>query len=119
MSELESVLEIILQDLEVLYIVVDAVDESVPCEELLALITKITLDARFRKIKTFATSRQYVNIERAFSNISTGISMSNAMVDVDIRCFVRARLATSPRLRRWHFMFNEIENIMVAKAQGM
>nr|RBQ97257.1 hypothetical protein FVER53263_06745 [Fusarium verticillioides] len=118
-ADLEQVLEIILQKLDSLYIVIDAVDESTPREELLSLIETMTVDERFEKIRILATSRQYFDIEQSLGEISETISMSNTMVDADIRRFVHARLRSSHRLKRWHDRFDEIEDILAAMAQGM
>ncbi|KAG4267356.1 hypothetical protein FPRO04_12980 [Fusarium proliferatum] len=46
--DLGVVLEVILQRLDILYIVIDAVDESTPREELLSLIETMTVDKRHR-----------------------------------------------------------------------
>ncbi|KAF5671064.1 heterokaryon incompatibility protein het-E-1 [Fusarium denticulatum] len=118
-ADLEQTLAIILQKLESLYIVIDAVDESTPREELLSLIETMTVDERFEKIRILATSRQYFDIEQSLGEISESISMSNAMVDADIRRFVHARLRSSHRLKRWHDRFDEIEEILAAMAQVM
>ncbi|KAF5600091.1 ankyrin repeat [Fusarium pseudoanthophilum] len=118
-ADLEQVLEMILQKLDSLYIVIDAVDESTPRAELLSLIETMTVDGRFEKIRILATSRQYFDIEQSLGEISESISMSNTMVDADIRRFVHARLRSSHRLKRWHERFDEIEDILAAKAQGM
>ncbi|EWG46180.1 hypothetical protein FVEG_06745 [Fusarium verticillioides 7600] len=118
-ADLEQVLEIILQKLDSLYIVIDAVDESTPREELLSLIETMTVDERFEKIRILATSRQYFDIEQSLGEISEIISMSNTMVDADIRRFVHVRLRSSHRLKRWHDRFDEIEDILSAMAQGM
>ncbi|KAG5803183.1 hypothetical protein H9Q74_012269 [Fusarium xylarioides] len=118
-ADLEQNLEVILQKLDSLYITIDAVDESTPREELLSLIETMTVDKRFEKIRILATSRQYFDIEQTLGEISESISMSNAMVDADIRRFVHARLRSSHRLKRWHDRFDEIEEILAAMAQGM
>ncbi|KAI9157949.1 Vegetative incompatibility protein [Paramyrothecium foliicola] len=117
--DLENVLEAVLERLQVFYLVIDAVDESIPRSDLLSLIATLAVDKRFQKIRVLATSRQYFDIERMFSGISTSISMSNPLVDADIRWFVRDKLASSYRLQRWKHMFGEIEDTLVAKAQGM
>lgn len=117
--ELENVLEILLERLDVLYVVVDAVDESTPGGDLLSLIATIVLDKRFQKIKILASSRPYFHIERLFSGISAGISMSNPSVNADIRQFVRSRLVSSYRLKRWQHLFQDIEDTLVAHADGM
>ncbi|KAF5709363.1 ankyrin repeat [Fusarium mundagurra] len=118
-ADLEQILAIILQKIDSLYIVIDAVDESTPREELLSLIETITVDKRFEKLRILATSRQYFDIEQSLGEISESISMSNAMVDADIRRFVHARLRSSHRLKRWHERFDEIEAVLAAMAQGM
>ncbi|KAF5586691.1 ankyrin repeat [Fusarium pseudocircinatum] len=118
-ADLTQTLEIILQKLDSLYIVIDAVDESTPREELLSIIETLTVDERFEKIRILATSRQYFDIEHSLGEISESISMSNKMVDADIRRFERARLRSSHRLKRWHERFDEIEDILAAMAQGM
>ncbi len=117
--ELESILETVLERLDVFYVIVDAVDESAPRDDLLDLIATLVLDKRFRKIKILASSRPYFDIERLFSGISAAVSMSNPSVNDDIRQFVRSRLASSYRLRRWRHHFKEIENTLVTHAQGM
>ncbi|KAI3580999.1 hypothetical protein IWW34DRAFT_831548 [Fusarium oxysporum f. sp. albedinis] len=118
-TELEEILEILVNKIDVLYIIIDAVDESIPREDLLLLIQTITVDKRFEKIRILATSRQYFDIEQSLTQISTSISMSNSMVDADIRRFVHSRLRSSNRLKRWHARFDEIEEVLASMAQGM
>ncbi|KAF4500231.1 ankyrin repeat [Fusarium agapanthi] len=118
-ADLKEILEIVAQILDVMYIVIDAVDESIPREELLSLIETIAVDKWFQKIRILATSRQYFNIEQSLAEISESISMPNPMVDADIRRFVHARLRSSRRLKRWHERFDEIEEVLAAMAQGM
>ncbi|ENH70495.1 Vegetative incompatibility protein HET-E-1 [Fusarium oxysporum f. sp. cubense race 1] len=118
-TDLEEILEIVVNKLDVLYIIIDAVDESTPREDLLLLIQTITVDKRFEKIRILATSRQYFDIEQSLTQISTSISMSNPMVDADIRRFVHSRLRSSNRLKRWHARFDEIEEVLAAMAEGM
>jgi len=118
-SELQHTLEAALERVDCLFVVVDAVDESSPREGLVRLIANLVLDTRFSKVRIMATSRQYLDIERVFLGISTSISMSNSVVDVDIRRFVRARLAASPRLKRWQRLLSKIEDRLVMAAHGM
>ncbi|KAI7770180.1 hypothetical protein LZL87_002551 [Fusarium oxysporum] len=118
-TDLEEILGIAVNKLDVLYIVIDAVEESTPRKDLLLLIQTITVDKRFEKIRILATSRQYFDIEESLTQISTSISMSSPMVDADIRRFVHSRLRSSNRLKRWHERFDEIEQVLAAMAQGM
>ncbi|KAK0732500.1 hypothetical protein B0T21DRAFT_384771 [Apiosordaria backusii] len=117
--ELQHVLELALARCERLFLVVDAVDESTPRDELVRLLSTMTLDSRFHKIRILATSRQYGDIERFFSAISTSISMKNSYVDADIQRHIRARFDSSFRLRRWRDSFHTIEKALVAGANGM
>ena len=117
--ELESTLEAVLQRFTVCYIVIDAVDESDPRDDLISMIQTLVTDERFRNLRILATSRQYSDIERIFLEISTVISMANPLVEQDIREFVHARLSSSRRMKRWGDLLGQIEDILVAKAQGM
>ena len=119
LSELEGVLELALGRLENLFIIVDAVDESAPRDKLVRLLATITLDSRFEKVRILATSRKYWDIERFFSGISASISMKNQYVDADIERHIRTRLNSSFRLQRWRDSFQEIEDALVGKANGM
>ncbi|KAK0750197.1 hypothetical protein B0T18DRAFT_437483 [Schizothecium vesticola] len=95
--ELENVLESALGHVKKLYIVIDAVDESMPREGLVRLLATMALESLFQKVRILATSRQYRDIERVFSGMSAAISMTNPYVDADIESYVRARLASSYR----------------------
>jgi len=117
--ELLHALEEVLERVNRVYVVVDAVDESTPREGLVRLIGTLALDDRFCKVHIAATSRQHLEIERVFSGISCGISMSNDQVDADIRQFTRAKLAASYRLKRWQHRHGDIEDVLVAGARGM
>jgi hypothetical protein len=117
--ELENVLETVLEKLDVFYLVIDAVDESNPRQDLLNLIATLAVDKRFQKVRILATSREHSDIERLFSGVSTSMSMSNPWANDDIRRFVHARLASSNRLRRWKHLHNGMEDALVSKAQGM
>lgn len=118
-SDLQHVLELALARREKLFIVVDAVDESKPREELVRLLATMTLDNRFQKVRILATSRKYWDIERFFSGISTSISMKNPYVDADIERHILTRLGSDFRLRRWHDSFQEIKEALMTKANGM
>lgn len=117
--ELENALEVVLERLDVLYVVIDAVDESSPRDDLLRLIATMVFDQRFQKVKILATSRPYLEIELVFSGISKSISMSNPWVTADIRQMVRSRLATSYRLKRWLHFHKDIEDTLVDRSAGM
>lgn len=117
--ELENALEAVQDRFKRVYLVIDAVDESFPREDLVTVIATMVLDKRFRNLRILATSRLYFDIEMIFSGISTAISMSNPLVEEDIRMFVHSRLTERRMLRRWLHLHPEIENALVSGAQGM
>jgi hypothetical protein len=117
--ELENALESVLTKFKAFYIIIDAVDESSPRDDLLAVITTLAVDKRFYNLKILATSRLYPDIERMFLGVSMNISMSNSSVDVDIRRMVHSRLHTSRRLKRFSHLLDQVEDALVTGAHGM
>ncbi|KAI5459109.1 vegetative incompatibility protein het-e-1 [Mariannaea sp. PMI_226] len=117
--QLEDVLGDLAEKFNTIYLVIDGVDESNPRDDLLAVVVTIAVDKRFKNIRILATSRVYFDIERMFSGISTAISMSNPLVDKDIREFVRAKLSSNYLLKRWAPIMGSIEDALVAGARGM
>lgn len=117
-AELENVLEAVLRRFHLCYVIIDAVDESSPREDLIRVIATITLDKRFPNLKILATSRKDLEIERVFRGISIAVSMSNPSVERDIREFVKSKLS-SRRMKRWEHLLGQIEDVLVAGAQGM
>jgi len=86
---------------------------------LLAVIETIVIEKRFENLKVLATSRKYFDIEKVFAGISESISMSNPLVEKDIRLFVHSRLLSGPLVRRFKHLLNQIEDILATKSQGM
>ncbi|KAK5653029.1 hypothetical protein OQA88_9315 [Cercophora sp. LCS_1] len=119
-GELLRVLEAIVQDFETVHIVVDAMDESMPRDNLLRVVRDLATDARFQNIRILATSRQYIDIEDVMGEVSPPISMRNEWLDKDIRCFVKAKLARDGKLQRWppELQLAALEALS-AKAKGM
>ncbi|KAK8077233.1 hypothetical protein PG996_003403 [Apiospora saccharicola] len=117
--ELNNILATVLSGFATFYIVVDAIDESSPRSDLVALLATIALDKRFGNVRLLVTSRQYSDIENVFSGISVPLSMSNKLVSDDIRQFIQNRLADSRHLQRWPNLTGLIEESLVSGAQGM
>ncbi|KAK7921325.1 hypothetical protein PG985_009347 [Apiospora marii] len=117
--ELNNILATALSDFAAFYIVIDAIDESSPRSDLVALLATIALDKRFGNVRLMVTSRQYSDIENVFSGISVPLSMSNQLVSEDIRQFIQNRLAKSRHLQRWPNLTGLIEESLVSGAQGM
>ena len=118
--ELLESLEAVLQDFDSAYIVIDAVDESSPRSDLLKIIRDLATDSRFSKVQVLVTSREYVDIERVMECISVSVSMSNELVEEDIRSFVRSSLRSNFKFQRWPTnLLTEVEDAVSTKAKGM
>jgi hypothetical protein len=105
---------------DTVYITIDAIDESMPRADLLKLLRDLATDARFKKIQLLTTSRQYLDIERVMEEVSVEVSMSNSLVDEDIRTYVQSQLHTLPKFKRWSpNLLVQAEQALISKAKGM
>ncbi|KAK3328241.1 hypothetical protein B0T19DRAFT_424000 [Cercophora scortea] len=110
----------IVKEFERVYLFVDAVDESIPRENLLRVIRDLATDSRFDNVRTVVTSRQYIDIENVMSEISVPMSMTNPLLDEAIRIYVGAQLEKHLKLRRWPaYLQEEVLEALSAKAKGM
>jgi hypothetical protein len=113
-------LSVVLRKFDHVYLVLDALDESLNRQNLMGIIAKIATDDGFRKIRLMALSRKEIDIERALEDISIGISLSNSCIDEDIRLYIQNRLQHSRKLRRWPKALKiEIGMALVKGAKGM
>lgn len=121
LTDLLGALEPILSDIfDTVYITIDATDESMPRADLLKVLRDLATDARFAKIQLLATSREYLDIERVMEEVSVEVSMSNPLVDDDIRTYVNSQLHTLPKFQRWPpNLLVEAEKALMLKAKGM
>ncbi|KAG5807071.1 hypothetical protein H9Q74_012590 [Fusarium xylarioides] len=71
--ELLDALEQILRVFSSVYIVIDAVDESNPRDDLLDVIQTLVTDRRFTNLQILVTSREYIDIERAMEKVSVSV----------------------------------------------
>jgi hypothetical protein len=118
--ELLDALEQILQVFSSVYIVIDAVDESDPRDELLEVIESLVNEQRFSNVQTIVTSREYIDIERTMGKMSVSVPMSNELVEQDIRLHVRFTLRSNLKFRRWpNELLIEVEDCISTKANGM
>lgn len=108
------------------YIILDALDECENRMELLAIIEKITNWQRDNgKLHILVTSRKEREIQDSLESLlekANIISLQNALVDDDIREYVRKKLLEDRNLRKWRNdigVCNEIEVALMEGAQGM
>lgn len=118
--QLLQALHSILQKFDAVYLMIDAVDESLPRDSLINVIRDLATDQQFQKIRLLATSREYLDIETTFSPISTAVSMVNELVTEDIRTYVHSTLQTHTRFANWpQDLLLDVEEALAKGAKGM
>jgi hypothetical protein len=119
-AELLDSLETALQLWDVVYIVIDAIDESNPREDLLESIRDLATSPRFSKIQMLITSREYRDIELGMEGITKSVSMSNSLVEQDIRLYIQSAIQSNMRFKRWpKDLLLEVEEAVSKQAKGM
>jgi hypothetical protein len=118
--QLLHVLEATLEAFDHLYMVIDAIDESKPRDDLLSVLRDLTTDSRFQKVQLLVTSRQYIDIEKAMEPISVPMSMMNSLLDEDIKLYIGSTLETNPKFKHWpQFLLDEVLEVLSGRAKGM
>ena len=113
-------LEVTLDGFETVYAFIDALDESIPRQNLLEVLKNLATNPKFSKLQILATSREYLDIERVMSKIATEISMDNPFVTEDTRLHVKTILGSKPRFQRWpQDILEEVEEALVTGARGI
>ncbi|KAM7210397.1 hypothetical protein V8F06_014214 [Rhypophila decipiens] len=88
-EELVGGLVELLTFVDVLYLMVDGVDEiKEPRDQLLDILVWMAISPQFAKVRLLATSRLYADIKTRLGPCSMTVPMSNEEVDKDIRKFV-------------------------------
>jgi hypothetical protein len=102
------------------YIVLDALDECTDREDMLTFLHELVM-LKQPCLRILATSRREKDIEDQLSSVARhNIDIQSAVVDEDIRVYVRDRLATDTKLKKWPpEVQEEIASVMMAKASGM
>jgi hypothetical protein len=118
--ELILALGAVLRSYHRVYLVIDALDESLERERILNLLVSVVDDDVFQKLQLLAISRKEVDIERALLSVSVNISLSNPHVDQDIRVYIQNTLRDNHKFSRWPVeLRREIETELVKAAKGM
>ncbi|KAK0717694.1 hypothetical protein B0T26DRAFT_599226, partial [Lasiosphaeria miniovina] len=122
LPQLLSALEASLAPYDAVFVVLDAMDESMPRERLLAVVQDLATDFRFAKMRLLAVSRVYVDIKAVMDAVATPLSMSNPFVEADIAKYVdaavRRQRATTFRLLSDEFLARACR-VIAARSQGM
>ncbi|KAK3377119.1 hypothetical protein B0T24DRAFT_526281, partial [Lasiosphaeria ovina] len=120
LGDLLKAVEETVKEYDRIFVVVDAVDESMPRENILKVIRDFATDERFQNVHILVTSRDYIDVEDVMFGISTTLWMSDPLLDDDIKLFVRSKLDTHPRIKNWPPNLKEdVFLALSAKAKGM
>jgi Cdc6-like AAA superfamily ATPase len=92
-QELLIALELILDKWNIVYVFVDALDESNLREDLVNTMVELVTNPRFEKLQLLASSREYSSIKIPMQKVSQPVSMSNPFLEEDIRRRVRVHPA--------------------------
>jgi hypothetical protein len=110
----------VLRNYHRVYLVIDALDESLERVRILNLLVSILDDHTFEKLQLLALSRKEVDIERTLLGVSVDISLSNSHMEEDIRVYIQNTLCDNRKFCRWpEQLRGEIEMALVKGAQGM
>ena len=120
LSCLLSVLHNAMEGFQRIYLVLDAVDESMPRADLLRVIRDLSTDARFSALSLLVTSRQYIDIEQVLEAYSIPITMSNPFVEEDIRTLVLSAVKSDAKYQQWpEHLRCEMQDSIPNRANGM
>ena len=119
-EELLEAVEAILEEFDCIYLEIDALDESIPRDDLLQVLQALATDSRFKKIQLLVSSREYIDIEKVMKGFSVSVSMANPSVEEDIRLHVRSTLQANTKFKRWpQSLLDEVEAAVSTGARGM
>ena len=105
------------------YIILDALDECADREELMATIETVA-GRQLETLHVIVTSRKERDIESSLESLVDTCNimpLQSAVVDEDIRNYVRHRISVDKKLKKWRSgeMQAEIEVALMKGAHGM
>ena len=117
---IHSLLQDIMDRKDFKYIFLDALDECTDREDLLTFVCNV-VDSKLIGLRVMATSRREKDVEDQMRpRADHDINIQSAVVDEDIRVYIRDRLVTDSKLKKWpKSVRDEITSVMMAKANGM
>ncbi|KIM71323.1 hypothetical protein PILCRDRAFT_45647, partial [Piloderma croceum F 1598] len=110
----------IIRGFQHVYMIVDALDECLDQDQLLAMIQEIT-SWKFGPLHLLATSCQERDIEDCVGPLASAqINLHSAQVDADIQTHLHERLRNDPKLKQWPSkVHGQIEAALMEGAHGM
>ncbi|KAK0667272.1 hypothetical protein QBC41DRAFT_254570, partial [Cercophora samala] len=120
LADLMEILQDLAKQFNRINIVIDAVDEAGERQLLLFFLYMLITHPKLSNVHILATSRDEVDIRRALEPIALTLSMSNPIVDQDIRRYVHRTLHLDQKFAAWPGpLLEEIEDALVKGAKGM
>ncbi len=123
-DELTRVLQNVIKDMDKVYLILDALDESSDADELMSRIQEIQ-GWGYQQLRIILTSRRHHDIEKGIEPLTQPeerICIQSALVDADISTYIQERLLSDPKLKRWQGkprIQEEIRLTLMGKADGM
>ena len=118
--ELSTILYDSLEELDHVYIILDALDECDEREKLLFIVKQLFY-SKAGKIHVLVTSRSDTHLEEHLTPMITArLLVESSLIEPDIRSYIQEQLHDNPKLRRWPQKVQErIEAALLTGAQGM
>ena len=121
-SVLIQYLRLLCEEFSEVFVALDALDESPrdgPRQRVLDVFETIR-NWKIPSLHIFITSRNEPDIESCLElPTSQQVVMANIGLDQDISNYIKSRLDTDRRLRKWHSYQGMIANTLTGKAKGM
>ena len=123
-KSLMEVLKEIVDSLDDITIVFDALDECLEREDLFKRMEEI-MQWKPRHLHMLLTSRRLTDIEESLDSLTNPqdrICIQSALVDADILVYIGERLQNDQKLKRWRRspqVQSEIKTTLMKKADGM
>ena len=119
-SLLHTTLQLILNEFQDVYVILDSLDECTERETLLTWIKQI-VDWRKHKLHLLATSRDEADIREHLAPLGpVCVGMEREFVDHDIQKYIDHILRSDPKLNRWDEMVQKnISATLMTGADGM
>jgi hypothetical protein len=120
LSQLLDGLAAILDRYRVVNLFIDALDESIPRENLLRVLRCLITENRFSKIQLLMTSREYVDISRAMEGVAIPLSLRNKNLKEDIARHIQSAIHSKSKFNKWpRGLLDEVVTALATQSQGM
>jgi hypothetical protein len=114
-----EILQVIILELDQVYIVIDALDECEECEELMRVIETFN-SWEHDGLHILVASRQLPEIEQVLIDFATSSICLQNSINQDIHILIQERLSNDRKFQKWPYQVRrEIDEALTARASGM